>query len=1116
VRLLTRDQLLEIKEIIRRHHAAVIVSVAGATALSEADKHLLVSAGIQPEELGTIEESYLFGRVLAMRPKASKLSYPDFKSLLEKNPVPLTEHEEAAVNAARHSAGTHIQNLGMRIDSDVTQSILEQDASLRAERIDSVREHVAEAIAKREGIQALRKRLGDSVGSWNRDWIRVAVTERAQAMNQGSADVIQDQHGAESYVFKRPQPGACEHCLALFLGPDGHPRIFKLSELTAHGHNHGRKAKDWLPTIAPVHPHCRCTLERVPPGWGFDESGDLVPGGTGGRRYESAEEIELALTGEAELQKAGRVRGRLNYRGLPIAIENPAGSVRKWRGGETTMLVPYGYVEGTLGADGDEYDAYVGPDPLAEFVYVIDQADGDGGFDEQKAIVGASDIHQARAIYLAHRDDGEAALQSMAILPFEEFRAKVLGTGKPGLMQDGLVKSPSNGAGYLKDRVFFLPEGLDPEAPLQKALNAEHAADGSQWGNRSVRGTPNLGFGYGRTAGESARTKADVAFPVEELAEPYPLLYVPIKDPTIYEPGERERQVRPVEVPDGWAEAQQSVRDEAGHNAFVLVETAKRRAKGRITNYADVEAEEVQKAEKGEQVSGHKYTEREWMVDHWAYTYAAERGGKIEGHAIDLDAVILKLPKAKLAELKAFAQKHHLAHEPFEGGKYAMVQLSQSEAHQLRQLAQAKKPAVVQQAEVQKPATKKQDFWKGEPVDQKDLSLPATKLLQAGQGVTATIGGKAVSGQLEGWDYQGRAVIRAEGQRRIAKFSDVKPSGDKQPQKRSYDKLQKGQIVRATERHQKLVNEIVAEEVLPGRQASAYLGWLHQRGIEAYLVGGVVRDLIAGTSSGLTDDEVKEKMRDVDIVAAAPPMVGVKMFAEHPVAGGKSYNQAGGVWSDAGKWGMVLAGGAKGGFGNREEGLDYASMLSAGAFQPVIQNQDAPAEPDVAPLDFDHDIQKDARRRDFSVNSLYYDPHNHAILDPTGYGIEDAQKKHLRVIAGDKELVGNHNISFRFWKFRIRGYTSDKENIQKMRDSFAHFAAHGNDWMSAEKLIITEAVKACGKVCKTPQDFLTNLRKVMTEDGCADLYDKHVFPLEDQIKAVAKKEATKLLLHGSA
>ena len=42
------------------------------------------------------------------------------------------------------------------------------------------------------------------------------------------------------------------------------PKIFRLKDLIANSNNIGRKADDWLPTISPTHPYCRCILQEKP------------------------------------------------------------------------------------------------------------------------------------------------------------------------------------------------------------------------------------------------------------------------------------------------------------------------------------------------------------------------------------------------------------------------------------------------------------------------------------------------------------------------------------------------------------------------------------------------------------------------------------------------------------------------------------------------------------------------------------------------------------------------------------------------------------------------------------------------------------------------------------
>ena len=67
------------------------------------------------------------------------------------------------------------------------------------------------------------------------------------------------------------------------------------------------------------------------------------------------------------------------WQGLRISVENPKGSTRRGKSPdgtewENTMGAHYGYVKGSLAADGDHVDIFVGPAAdRAPTVYVIDQ-----------------------------------------------------------------------------------------------------------------------------------------------------------------------------------------------------------------------------------------------------------------------------------------------------------------------------------------------------------------------------------------------------------------------------------------------------------------------------------------------------------------------------------------------------------------------------------------------------------------------------------------------------------------------------------------------------------------------------------------------------------------------
>jgi hypothetical protein len=62
----------------------------------------------------------------------------------------------------------------------------------------------------------------------------------------------------------------CNECKRLHLLPDGKtPRVWRLSELSHGYHKRGEDS----PSIGGLHPHCRCTLVTLMPGYGFNAGG---------------------------------------------------------------------------------------------------------------------------------------------------------------------------------------------------------------------------------------------------------------------------------------------------------------------------------------------------------------------------------------------------------------------------------------------------------------------------------------------------------------------------------------------------------------------------------------------------------------------------------------------------------------------------------------------------------------------------------------------------------------------------------------------------------------------------------------------------------------------------
>jgi N12 class adenine-specific DNA methylase len=127
--------------------------------------------------------------------------------------------------------------------------------------------------------------------------------------------------------------------------------------------------------------------------------------------------------------------GRVKFQGLDLSIENPAGSTRKGvdRSGtpwETKMQQHYGYIRGTVGADKDHIDTFVGTNLDSGKVFVIDQVDPDSGkFDEHKVMLGFDSLDEARQAYQSNYDAGWTGGRNVTETTMDGFR-EWLASGK--------------------------------------------------------------------------------------------------------------------------------------------------------------------------------------------------------------------------------------------------------------------------------------------------------------------------------------------------------------------------------------------------------------------------------------------------------------------------------------------------------------------------------------------------------------------------------------------------------------------------------------------------------------------------------------------------------------
>lgn len=139
------------------------------------------------------------------------------------------------------------------------------------------------------------------------------------------------------------------------------------------------------------------------------------------------------------LRKARKSHGRIDFNGLQVSIETGRSRVREWYNphdgsqGMSRMRIPYGYIKGTLGTDGDHVDVFVGPDHSAQNVYVIHamKAPDFTEYDEDKCMLGCRDAEEAQRYFFASYSDPKF-YGGMSIWPFEEFKAHVLSNEAKG------------------------------------------------------------------------------------------------------------------------------------------------------------------------------------------------------------------------------------------------------------------------------------------------------------------------------------------------------------------------------------------------------------------------------------------------------------------------------------------------------------------------------------------------------------------------------------------------------------------------------------------------------------------------------------------------------------
>jgi hypothetical protein len=867
--------------------------------------------------------------------------------------------------------------------------------------------------------------------------------------------------------------------------------------------------------------NCQCQLIRVPDGYGFDEQGALVPGGQGGKVYKSEEALARALLREDDLQKS--ISGKdpvIALWELPIHIENKVGTERIWHtpdGGtdSTFMLCAYGEIVGSEGADGDPLDVFIGPDPDAAMVYIIEQQNPETGiWDEQKCLMGFSNQEQAEAAYRLHYNRPERFYLQTNPMVLDAFQRWV------GINR--LASAEERPAVRL-----VIP--LGPKMGKSQ-VPAEMGAADSPAGNRA--GGHGTATNYlvetpKRRVPEKGKTPGiDPTDLIHDWTEDEEVGDNLKRDKEVYDVSEPLRNVYPIHLPAQAITGQDSAREGTEERRRYVIGNC---AKTALRPQDKVELEKsfamhgvIATGPRGGKIIGWDgpnpiyYREgKETNTPGWMQRLVSHMGGKIVPHLENQDLIVLKVDPQHEGALEQIRKHFQVQNPIIKGKRYTILEVKKTVFEQMEnedpyKVFPVTPPKHIELSKFGKVITKETERQGEFEVAGHEAIKPPPVFkgfLCKGARVTLQVKGFEGEGAIfHGNDQFGQPIFKLDHphgklteiiQPDFKKVKSVEsgPSHYKPSTAKVADK----DIIKPTAHQQALLDELIEKTaVVGGHVAKEYSDWLWKHGREGYVVGGAIRDLISMTAPGQNhaDKDILEKLKDVDYVITGSGDTSRQCLVA--VAGGDMGDLACNAGSDKWMTHSALFSGP---------GIDMTGMVSfttsdGEGWKNPVNGQECPN------IRVDHEIQKDTARRDFTVNTLYYDPQNKVIIDVTGMGIADAQAHVLRLAVPISEMPTTHSISLRYYKFRLRGWDGDASTHAQCRKHFDE--VFGNLPTQAKAGVLYRTICKKGG---TPEENLEKLRALMKVDGDEALFDKHIQKvwnaLLEDIKSITSEYAKK-------
>lgn len=264
--LFTTKQISSILENVDFYHNLYILENVGKEVLSKSDKAILIKRGIDPSkyssDIDPVSLSYGFGKIESTirDPKSlHKLNLDKYKDFYKKNPELFKFNKEDKVNlrALKQQLYKDIKKAASDIKADLHQNLIDTSKTTQNIKDPKIRSKIA--------LKSISKGLAENTKKYSNRFTMISSYNMHSAYQNGIAAELLQRKG-NTKVYFSVHPDACDICVKLYLrkGRGSEPKVFYLQNIINNGNNRGRKRKDMLPSLDPVHPHCRCKLNFYP------------------------------------------------------------------------------------------------------------------------------------------------------------------------------------------------------------------------------------------------------------------------------------------------------------------------------------------------------------------------------------------------------------------------------------------------------------------------------------------------------------------------------------------------------------------------------------------------------------------------------------------------------------------------------------------------------------------------------------------------------------------------------------------------------------------------------------------------------------------------------------